>query len=473
LNDALAKAGCCSQQWQGARVADFQRAADLALLWMEEGVFVLSGNDVARGDRKPYGPFPVFFARGERSLLQMPLAAILNSRKPRQTAPDARWLDATGDLVRFAIEKGYGMSSSYGTLPYCVASCLANGGPVVAVCPVVLPFMDSPANRKLFLDEYQDLFQVDRTLFLSPFTPGSLPPKAIRYAERDRLVSGLASMLLVADVRPGGNMEAILETAASDGTRVAVSAHYAKRWQDKIELTVPFGRADSCSKETFSAQESEKKRFGLQGSFPGAADYLFHYTRSCPGPWPGQSMADYCRSLIEGRPESAHTGFDTLVRILKEGLVRGSTRLTRGAKAVVSFTQCDPLRLQSLIKWRRGLIRWSFEPYGIAIHRETLVKPAAAPVVYGSEDLYERLPDGRKYLFQLQGHGDDDWSREQEWRIEGDLSLADVPDDDLVIIVPQETEAEAIFRDFRYRVFCLETGDERIMLQQDIPGGLL
>lgn len=465
LNDALAKAGHDLLPREIIRSGEVQRAANLAQRWMEDGVFVLSGNTVDHTAREEFGLFPVFFARGERSLLQMPLAAVLNSRKPRQTEPDARWLKATADLVRFAIERGYRILSSYGTLPYCVTSYLAKGGPVIAVCPGVLPFMDGEANLKRFLDEYQDLFHLERTLFLSPFPPGSLPPRPTRCAERDRIVARQASMLLVAEVRTGGNMEAILKTAPSQGASVAVSAHYAERWQDKIELTVPFGQAPLSSEEAFGGQQTKKKRLGSKSFSFGTAAYLFHYTRSCPGPWPGQSRADYCRSLIDGRPESAHTGFDTLVRILKEGRVRAGSRLTRGPKAVVSFTQCEPLRLQSLVKWRRGLVRWSFEPYGIAIDRSVLVGLSASPVIYGEDRIYDGLPETRQHLFQLKGRADKDWSVEEEWRLVGDFSLRDVPKDRLVVIVLKESEAEAILSGFGHRVFCLETGDERILLQ--------
>ena len=56
-------------------------------------------------------------------------------------------------------------------------------------------------------------------------------------------------------------------------------------------------------------------------------NYLFHYTRACPGPWPGQAYHEYLADLLDGRSLSGHSAFDTLIRIMEERLIRAGSRI--------------------------------------------------------------------------------------------------------------------------------------------------
>ena len=123
-----------------------------------------------------------------------------------------------------------------------------------------------------------------------------------------------------------------------------------------------------------------------------------------------------------------------------------------GPCACGSFTECLPDELHALIKWRRGLIRWSFEPYGIAVQKKPLLALGAKPVIYGEEKTFEDLTDDRKHLFQIRKKTGPDWSLEREWRLPGDFSLESVPRDAITIIVASLTEARAIHRQFSYEV---------------------
>lgn len=184
--------------------------------------------------------------------------------------------------------------------------------------------------------------------------------------------------------------------------------------------------------------------------------YLFHYVRSCPGPWPGQTIADYCRSLAEGSPESRHTAFDSLQRILSEGTTRGSNRLTRGPLPVVSFTERPPGELEAIIRWRPGLIRWSFEPYGIGVPKEILGKLGARPVIYGDEGALGRLNKDERLFFQFRKTDGADWSGEKEWRLIGDLDLGLISPERLLVLVPSVHEAQVIEARFGCRAITVE-----------------
>jgi len=372
------------------------------------------------------------------------------------------------------------VASSYGNLPYAVVSFLARGHPLLAVCPEVLPFLGSDRVQDKFLSLWEDLFDQERTLFLSPFPPGPLPPAATRCAERDHLIAALSSLFLVADVRRGGAMESILRRAQADGMEVlgpaAVGEDSGREGDPTTELNGPPPETsgdlllDAQDNRTpprlaigkdpiFSDQEAMPIGAGPALSGPRqraipeeATSFLVHYTRSCPGPWADQTMAEYCRSLIECHGDACHTAFDTLYRILSQRLIRGSRKLTRGPQTVVSFTELMPDKLGDLVKWRRGLIRWSFEPYGVAIRKDRLHAMGARPVVYAGDARYRELPEEKKHLFQLVRPEGEDWSLEREWRLKGNLDLNAVEWKDMIVLVPRTEEADLIRRTFGVRV---------------------
>jgi hypothetical protein len=433
----------------------------------------------------------VLYTRGDQDLLDRAAAAVLNSRKPRSTNARDRWLVKTKELVNFAIDNGFTIASSYGTLPYCIVSWMAKGFPTIVACDNILPFMGSAGRQEKFVDSFGDLWDPESTLFVSSFSVGKLPPVAFRSAERDHVVAALSSLILVADIRRAGNMEAVLQTALArnveilgmtdegartSGDRGTLLAPLRRRPFDE---TLPHDRAERAGESTPRAPETpcgpyvgtsrrgQVSREGSVATFPLVRDgsvrsvspsisldssFLVHYTRSCPGPWPGQSMAEYCRSLVAGWENSAHTAFDTLNRILAERLIRGSNALTRGPGRVVSFTECLPEELYRLIKWQRGLIRWSFEPYGVAVRKEVLVTLGAAQVIYGPEEVFDQLHEDETYRFQLIKPMGRDWSQEKEWRLPGDLNLDDVPREDTVVVVSCSHEAGIIQDQFDYPV---------------------
>jgi hypothetical protein len=449
--------------------------------WLGRGVYPLSLDDRAAAVRA-YDIPKILFARGDRSILARPTAAILISRQGRKITPEDRWLTCTKHLLRIAIDHDYTVVSSFGNIPYAVVSTLTLGHPLIVVCQGVLPFMRTPELCKQFLVTHKDMFDAERTLFVSSFSPGLLPPPATRLGKRDRLVAALGSILLVAEVSVGGNMEAILDIAVPLGhptmgcSALDLASSRSSRLTERqsknavldekprtekvpsLHLSAPGAKsAPRFDSEPVELGWDDSAEVSSSGSVDdeersGKPRFLIHYTRSCPGPWSGQTLGEYCRSLIDASPDASHTALDTLRRILKERLIRGSNKLTRGISPVVSFTECLSEELQQLIRWRRGLVRWSFEPYGIAIRTERLVQIGAKRVLYGDEDLFHRLPAPDKHLFQSIKPGGNDWSVEKEWRLLGDLDLVTVPREDVVAIVPDSGEAAMIRREFGLHV---------------------
>ncbi len=476
VTEALAAVGIGPLSAAYFREGVLREAALEAEAWVSRGIYSVRQDDLVAPGARAHDVPRVLFAKGDRSILEQPSAAVLISRQGRKITPKDRWLVRTKQLVRFAIDNHYALVSSYGSIPYGVVSRLALGAPVILVCRDVLPFMGASQTCERFLSTHRDLFDDERTLFVSSFSPGPLPLLAFRQGERDRLVAALSSLLLVADVRPGGNMAAILDGAATTRTPVIEFSSLGFDVSSHAKPTVPSG-SGATPDQKFSPEEglldSSPTECEMVSGIPIPAraaprhdrgpvsplvpSFLIHYTRSCPGPWAGQTLGDYCRSLIDGSPDACHTALDTLKRILKERLIRGSNKLTRGPSPMVSFTERHSQELEQLIRWRRALVRWSFEPYGIAIRTERLVGIGAKQVRYGDEEVFRRLPDHHKYLFQLIKPEGKDWSVEKEWRLLGDLNLVDVPGEDVVVIVSDRKEAAMIQSEFGLQVDLART----------------
>lgn len=441
------------------------RAEDL----LRQGVFLVPREMIVASDENPHDLPPVLFALGDRGLLPQPAACILNSRKPRAISPSDSWISVTKALFHEAIQRVPVVVSSFGTMPFALVSRLASSGQngLIVACDHVLPFMQEGPKREDFAGRYQGLFRPDRTLFVSLFPPGPVPRLMDRWRARDNLVVALSSLVYVASVRSGGNMEEVLKRAFKRRIHFAIfipeqSDPCSPGNMDFLK-EIPRERTEKIALKTYRHTAEIPKnapkislvfrRGPLElKNWPVKGSSLIHYTRSCHGPWPGQTLADYCQSIIELRENAAHSGFHTLVRILDERRIRASRRLTRGNFPVVSFTECLPSELEKLIKWRKALIRWSFEPYGIAVRRETLRQLGAASVIYGHEDQYKDVPDEQKYLFQLQGSAGGNWLEEREWRLHGDLSLEAISREEVTVIVAEIEEARAIRDRFGYDV---------------------
>jgi len=414
--------------WPSPR--QLERGMAEARAWLDEGVFILTRDELRPVSETAVGLPPFFFARGSRPALGSPLTAILNSRKPRRVNPEDGWISVTRKLAEKAAEQGHGFVSSLGNYSYELLCRLARltDSPTLVVCPDVLPFMLGRDKIRAFLSEYGGLFTPERTLFLSPFTPGRLPSEKDRAVIRDECVANIASRVFVGEIRPGGNMARL--------AGLAENAVLIRPTLDK-PLKTP-GR--SVGKRP--AEGPVKPALIL--SDLETESYLFHFTRSCPGPWPGQTRPEFYQALLDGGEGAAHTGFDALVRILKEKTVRASGRLIRGGASVVSFTGESLSGSPELIRWRPGLIRWTFEPYGLAVPEDILVELGAVPVIYGGEETWKALPDREKFRFQYHHPPVTDWSLEKEWRLPGDLDLSQIPADRIRVIAVRPAEAEFI-----------------------------
>jgi hypothetical protein len=405
--------------------------------WRQQGVVVFVKNRNATVAEFPESLPALLFACGDLVLLEHTRIAILNSRTRR--SPDDLWIRALKKAFENASKQNPVFVSSYGTLAYELVCVMAGNTELVIVCPDLLPCMMEESARAIFNSRFGTLFGAGKTLMISPYSPGSLPnPRTLRL-HRDFTVAGISDALLAGTIRPGGTMDRILATAQAEGMPVS-------RFVTDDSSTRPTRMKPALPLHDLSAPVP------LFDKYVEKENYLIHYTRSCPGLWPGQSAKAYYQSLLAEEPLAKHTAFHTLCRILSERKIRASGRLIRGGYQVVSFTECSPTEVSHIAQWRPGLLRWSFEPYGLAFGKEDLFSMGVRPVIYSVESAYEDLSPELQYLFQIQECTGTEWSREKEWRMRGDLQITHRLESTMTVIVPTPQEADSIQK--TYGVKC-------------------
>ncbi len=376
--------------------------------------------------------------------------AILNSRKSRKVNPGESWLIETQKAVRNIAAEGKTIITSMGMLHYdFVLHCaMKEEAGIIVVLDTRLPPMMTESMRKSQA-VYEDFFLSGITTWVS-FTGEEKQAcgRAERRKMRDRLVVSLSHELAPVRIRKQGNMWNLMKEFAENGGKIRTVAgdHFLESPSERR------GKKNDPGKRGNVENAGEKLRYA--GNI--GEDFLFHYTRSHPGPWPGQSITEYFNSLIERKSESAHSGYHTLCRILRQRSINAGARLIRGRHPVVCFTELGPECIHKIRQWQSHLIRWNFEPYAIAFRRSYAERKRVLPVLYRHSSEYPDIEPSSKYLFQKHEPPDTDWSQEREHRKSGDFNFDDCREEDFFVIVPDVKEAESIVRKFDVRayVFC-------------------
>ncbi len=170
-------------------------------------------------------------------------------------------------------------------------------------------------------------------------------------------------------------------------------------------------------------------------------DYFTHCTRGNSAAWPQESTDAYVRRVWNEGASLLADPLVMLMHILQEGRLRGSNRLTRGGSPVVSLSEMPVAELLQRRDFKKHLTRWDWEPYGFLFHRRSL--PQARPVQYGDKVLFQTLSAADKSYFQPI-NGKQDWSSEQEWRIQGDVDLRTIPACSAMVFTKTRTEAQQL-----------------------------
>ena len=399
-----------------------------------------------------------------------PWVALFNSRKPRIVTGEEGWLAALRRVLPAMEAMGCGFASSRGTATYDVVT----GYAARAGCRTLLvePALSSGGGgRNQACEGSAGGFP---TLTVSCTGAGCRCPKTVRPVCRDRLLAFVADLHCLLEIRRGGNLQRILEAQQKKEAKPLVVVRPSvqgpgNEGTERILKDFP-GRGVVFELEDLpqGVPAPRKPRAAsttvVEVTGVDWSRYLYHYTRGCPGPWPGQSHPEYIEDLLDGGPPSARGALDTLVRIVTERRLRAGSRLVRGEATVISWTSRPPLELGALRLWSPGLIRWTFEPYGLAVGKKALRERGAKPVIYARSAAHQRLRPEDRYRFQKHEPPRCSWKHEREWRIREDLLLKDLAPVDWFLIVPDD--------EARYELTCRCQGFLPVLALSDVNGGL-
>ena len=350
----------------------------------------------------------VLFCKG-RLDFDLPLLAVFNSRKPRLVSPHSNWLEALRSCFLSLDPGEIALAGSTGTLTYDLvcAHAMRSGISQLLVAPG--PLLN--AHREL-LERYGDE-STDRIPLLSCMLDSGSCSKRQAQVCRDRILGVVAHVHLVLEIRSSGNLSAVVEeiqaksprpqfvfdpeetSSSNAGNRMLLTKfpEHARGFKlpgsRDLPSRNPARTHRTANKNSLRPSESGLRPLGFEYASRHDdiiwGDYLYHYTRACAGPWPGETCREYLLNLLDESPLSGHSALETLIRILQEGFVRAGSKMVRCKDDVISWSSHPPGELFEMRKWNRGLARWTVEPYGIAVRRDILRSLGAKPAIYGGE----------------------------------------------------------------------------------------
>jgi hypothetical protein len=362
----------------------------------------------------------------------MTRAAILNSRHSKTPIGNDPWVRATVAAVKFAAANDWSIVSSFGLNTWELVTWAAGREKV----PLTLLYPEDLSETSR--DDLLRRFNLSRDLIeWIPVTRGERRSTIKNWWEhRDAAVISLADRLLPVGVRKGGRIDTLVQSAG--------------RPVDE-QFRVPYLKA------THHGHVASDR--GLINSDFSAWDdnWLIHWTRACHGPWPGETEAEFYLQLVESGDDYCHSAFATLQRILRESLIRGSAWKIGAKMPVVAFTELSPAESLSLMRWRPRWSRWSFEPYGIAIHKHAAESLGVRMVNYVGSSDWRKIPESDKPLSHSKGKHMDVWPAEREWRKVGDVGLNQIQPEHIRIITRTRAESAELASKFRNHIFSFES----------------
>ena len=367
---------------------------------------------------------------GEASLLDAERTLILNSRQSKTPTGSDAWVRKTINAIRSTIDAGDPVIASIGLNTWELALWAVGefGGNAIVVLPEPSHGSVNDEIGRISID--YNLHPDHHAWVFLPRTDTSRSIKSW-WETRDGIAYELARRIIPVSIRPHGRLDGLIYGSESDKL---IEEKFRTGYSNRAASTLNMDLPEECADYVHW-------------------NFITHWTCRCYGPWPGELSADFYRDIASstnGYPRSAGA---TLKRILAERKLRSSGNHMRNGTSAVAFTACEPSEALKLMKWRRRYVRPTFEPYGIAIHYRTALSRGLRPVTYvesGKEDHHSSTPEF------MQGYGTGEWRNEKEWRAIGDVDLASIPDDDLLVLVPRTSHAEEFQSLTNIRVESLE-----------------
>jgi hypothetical protein len=278
---------------------------------------------------------------------------------------------------------------------------------------------------------------------------------------RDRLLIALASQLTALYVSDRGNTKPLISQRVASpvfaprATRLLLSHHTnPATTQELLNLGCVGWHITAASRDSDRPRKGRTKNVRQpidESKIFGGRTWLTHCTRRRVGPWPQQPTTHYLDELIFEEPSADRSARAAIEQIVTTQRLLASQRGVRGDVPVVCFTAVPLHELQGLNVFRPHRGRWDFQPYGVCIDKDWLVGQGARPVNYATDAEWDQLSADDRPFFQIEksitrSGNEIDWTVEEEWRVTGDVDLAKVPQNQIVVFVFSEEEATRLRR---------------------------
>ncbi|MFM8250340.1 MAG: hypothetical protein ACKOBW_01950 [Planctomycetota bacterium] len=333
----------------------------------------------------------------------------------------------------------------------------------------------------------------------------SLPDRALPVADRALVLLG--QRLLTLTVRPGGQVERLLQARerqrefwhgwtpppahGGDAGHVPSINSPAVISPAVISPAVTSTTAASSAALAVSVNNASKYDSGALVSWLTIEQVpqdplLCHCTRRHDGRWEDQSEEEYFDELLWERPAKDRSALAVLSRILTTNRLAASSLAIRGGYRVIGFTARKLADLSAARVYQRHRRRWDFEPYGLAIRQDWLQQRGARPVEYGDDRDWQRLAEPQRPFFQPRGERvaattrtaaattplatpvptpaptaapttSARWTGEQEWRLIGDLDLRELPAEAAYVLVGDVSDVNRLPGNLRWPVVVLKS----------------
>ncbi|WP_342990214.1 MULTISPECIES: hypothetical protein [Bacteroides] len=152
--------------------------------------------------------------------------------------------------------------------------------------------------------------------------------------------------------------------------------------------------------------------FKIIASREDISDYLFHFTKGS-------------------------NAFDSLLSIIKDSQLRDIKN-----NGVICFTEAPITLLANMFNIFNNYSEPLYAPYGIAIKKEHLFQLGARPVIYGTIEEKDILPESFKWRFEEYIPNVKDFTWLREWRLKS--NLIDLTKENCFIITKTQEEYESI-----------------------------
>lgn len=147
------------------------------------------------------------------------------------------------------------------------------------------------------------------------------------------------------------------------------------------------------------------------------------------------------------KPANGMSGLEILLDIVWDKKIRGSNRMIVDKRNVVAFTECSPLEIMALLEGENHpqpaeRFRWSRSRHGVALNRSALCTAGALPAIHGDGKILNCLPENQRFRYQKFDRTStfSDWTFEREFRVEGNVNLADFKPCEVILIVANRQE---------------------------------